>query len=91
MAKSRVNLKGVKKAADRLKKDLRSLQSRPAQARRTEAAALHKQLTAIRTLIDKCPDGLFRLIEVAEPAARRRKVPKKTARKTTRKGTRKGR
>ena len=88
MAKARVNLKGVRKAVDRLTKDLKNLRRAPATpARKTEAAALHRRLKDVRTLLVGCPDNMFRLFKVAEPAAARRKA--KTTRKSTRRGTRK--
>lgn len=88
MAKKRVNLKGVSRAADRLTKDLKTLRKAPAtKARSAEVTALHRKLTTVKTLLAECPDGMFRMFDVTEPAARRPKG--KSARKTARKGTRK--
>ena len=91
MAKARANLKGMSQAADRLVKDLKNLRKTPASgATRTETTTLHRKLTQIRTLLNACPDTMFRLFEMAEPVARKRRRTK-TARKTTRKGARKSR
>ena len=90
MAKARVNLKGVSRAADRLTKDLKNLRKKPATtARRAEATALHRKLTTVKTLLNQCPDTMFRMFEIEEPTTARR-AKAKTARKTTRKRTRKG-
>ena len=85
MAKARVNLKGVGKTVDRLTKDLKNLRKKPATAaRKTEAAALHRKLTTVQTLLNDCPDSMFRMFDVSEPAPATR-ARKKTARKGTRK------
>lgn len=88
MAKSRVNLKGVHKAVDRLTKDLKNLRRQPATpARKSEAAALHRKLTTVKTLLNDCPDTMFRMFSVAEPpaAGARAKTTRKSSRKKTRK------
>jgi hypothetical protein len=86
VAKARVNLKGLKKNVDRLTRDLKNLQKRPATpAGKTEAAALHRKLTEVKSLLQSCPDTMFQMFEVVQPTA------KKRARKTAAKRTRKGR
>ena len=86
MAKARVSLKGVNKAVDRLTKDLKNLRKAPGTpASRAEAAALHRKLTAVKTLLTSCPENMFRMFALAEPARRAKKSTRKTTRKRTRK------
>ena len=83
MAKARVNLKGVSKTVDRLTKDLKNLRKKPAtQARKAEATTLHRKLTAVKTLLDGCPDTMFRMFKVAEPTTRKRARAKSTRKRT---------
>jgi hypothetical protein len=83
----RVNLKGVNRAVDRLTKDLKNLRRKPAAAaRKTETAALHRKLTTVKTLLNECPDSMFRMFEVEPTTALRARRAKKSSRKGTRKG-----
>lgn len=83
MAKSRVNVKDVSSALDRLTKDLKKLQGTPSvEGTSRDAAVLHRRLTTVKALLNDCPDPMFRTFTV-ETAALRGKV--KTGRKTTRK------
>ena len=84
MAKSRVkNVKGVAKAVDQLTKDLKNLQRKPGvQARKTEAATLHRKLTAMRSLLNDCPDPMFRMFEFTEAAPAKRRAPRAGAKRT---------
>jgi hypothetical protein len=82
VAKARVDLKGVKKTAAQLAKDLKKLRKTTQPASQRDADAVHERLTTIKALIDDCPEGLFRMFEIAAPGTR-------PARKAVRKGTRK--
>ena len=97
MAKSPVDLKGMRRTVDQLTRDLKNLQQQPATAARaSETEALHQKLTDVKALLDSCPDAMFQMFAAPggprmAAGARRKtaKKTKKTARKSTRKGSRK--
>ena len=82
MAKRRVNVKGVSRSVDRLAKDLKNLRKKPGiQAPKGDMDRLHRKLTAVKTLLNDCPDPMFRMFKAAAPAAKRTKTTRKRTRK----------